>query len=375
MARKAREIVKLVKEYVLSQTKNDPKKWVELHTKTICQQWEIPLYLSRYVLSLMRIDPELRYHYILTASRFKPKKTRFGTPEEKLKDLQTQQQFEMLSEEEKFVKSRLAEYINVNNLEMFYILASICETLRIKGFHQDWVVLNIGDISKLFECSDTDTMRYLAILEEKQLLVSSPISMTYKLILSESGLEKAESEKNQMLESNDIILSGRNNMDIIQKDDSYFTELKELESLRQNTKDILEYHSKIGNLIFKQLQLFDILSYRDEQIKKQKIIVSRLNEAYNDINGKYEQLLAANKELSSKYKALSQLVDDRTNHINGAMDLLSNDINALINEYLFLPTYKKNDELVSAKLKRDINKAIIKYTENAINYKKEQNFD
>ena len=86
-----------IKNYI--NNKSGENTWIRLSTKELQRDWKLSNYYSVKVLNELQIDPDIRYRLIKDiSSRFPAREYLYGTPEDKLKDLDSDnltKQFDM----------------------------------------------------------------------------------------------------------------------------------------------------------------------------------------------------------------------------------------------------------------------------------------
>lgn len=360
-----------MKEQIKQETINDPEKWITIDLKTMQTSLELPQYLCRLVLSILRVDPELRYKLMDAQARFKPKAYRIATPEEKIKDIGSIRQFEIPEADEKTLINRLSQYQNAEDVKKLYILLYICEKLKIQGFDQEWKTIPFSEYAKSVNASKLELLQYLDILFNKGILKKSPITNMYKLAVTEEDSKIIDKYIEKIIIDNDIELQGENNLTLLSEDSNVFTELQELEKMRANIGTLVKYSNKVSDLIVEQLALCDTLAKKDSMLKTQKTAFIRLNEAYNETNENNEKLKEENQKLKNDYKILSKFNDNRTAHIQDQTNILAATLSTLVEDYIKLPLHKKNEVATSAKFKFDITEAIMSASKKIIDFKPE----
>lgn len=364
-----RDLAGKIVDFIKTETSSSSDKWISLNINSVREKWEVPTYMSRYALGLIRINPNIRYKYQNTASRFKPKEYRYDEPSKKLQDLGREQQFELKDTEETYIIQKLKNLICIEESEVFYTLGYYCEKLKIKSLDKEWGIIPVGDFAKFFDTSEASVLVNISLLEKNNILIKSPITLGYKMALSPENAKEALKEVDKNIINNSSEIKGDVNFDIIKNNS--FTEIPEIEPLRNALETMVDYNAKMGTLIFKQLQNFDAIKMKDDHLRKQKEIFFRLNNEYTDLRNEFDKSQQEYKTLSLKYEALSRLEDKRTENIRQEMGALNSEIVSLIKAYSQLPLHQKNVPSVLNKLEYDIAARIMEHTKKAIDYREE----
>lgn len=365
MARKLSELVNSVKEYVRKETENDPKKWIMLNTRTISSQWEVPTYLSTRTLAIMRIDPELRYRFVDTVSRFKPREFKISTPESKINDVGRIRQFEFSSEEEQNLIRRLKSYLTEETLKEFYTLMFFCEKMKLKNMDLEWSIIDINEFARTLNISTVDVYTNLSRLQEKGIIYKSPINEMWKLTVTEDSFRELERQYGEVIASSQASIAGSVNpesLDTANDDD----ELQEIRYLKKLVKSVMTHNSSISRLLIDTLKACDALTVRDKAIQNQRAAFIRFNQIYNEEKENTEKLKKEYEELQAKYDALNRAFDRRTKQIEDSLSMINSNLNSIIEDYFRLPTYQKNDDRVNAKFKTNLLTVFLKGTENIV---------
>jgi len=358
-----------IKDYIKAETESDPKKWITLSMNIVQERFDLPQYLSRSVISILSLDPELRYQLVEATARFKPKKFRFDLPEEKLKDLGKIRQFQMSELEEKTLLKRLNKYYNIDQIQVIYILMHICEKLIIKKVHKEWNTINIPEFSRSIGISDIETYHYIDILYSEGILKKSPINNMYKLTITEEDSKIVDKDIEAIILENGGDLEGEMDLSLLSDNANSFTELQELNKFQANLNNMVKHNNKISELIMSQLKLCDTLATKDKMLRQQKNAFIRLNDSYNEQTHRLEKLQEENDKLKQNNKTINKFNDERTRHIEETTNILASELLTIVEEYLKLPVHKKNEIATSAKFKYDINKTIMENTKNIIDFK------
>ena len=133
-----------IKNYI--NNKSGENTWIRLSTKELQRDWKLSNYYSVKVLNELQIDPDIRYRLIKDiSSRFPAREYLYGTPEDKLKDLDNDnltKQFDMPLELSSYAIDKLSEYKTVDKLSLFYSIMIIVEKLYIKGLSKEWMEID-----------------------------------------------------------------------------------------------------------------------------------------------------------------------------------------------------------------------------------------
>ena len=365
MSNQLEDLVTNVKKFLNDEQvlEKSPKTWKVLTIQEICSRWEKPTYTGTQIVSIIRTDPDIRYEFTESRSRFKAKKFCVAfNPENKLLDLDKKQQFELLPSEEKALVKKLSEYKTIEKLREFYILGIICEKCKIKSLNKEWIALNTGEFCRGFNINELEAYNYIEDLVRHKLLVKYPTSNTYKLTLTEEEYLSAQNEINSVL-----VQEAEKSETNKEFNSSSFIQLSELNDMRKYLNDILKKNEEINQLLVYQLKLYDMLKVKDNLITKQKMALSILEESNMALTNTVDELKAKNKELQAHTKIVNKFENGRTIHIENTLNSFKSDMITEIEEYFRLSNGRPTATQTKL-LKSRLFDLIYRYIEEAKNY-------
>lgn len=347
---------KTIKEYVadvLSYLQEEKKdQWVTLTMEDMTRRFEIPAYYARMTVNTIRLHPNVRYRYLPSKSRFKPKEYMYAEDKkEKLADaLSDVAQFELTEDEEKYLKNCLGtEYIK-NCLEQYYLIGSLCEKLKIKALSEDWSEISAGDYARLFDRSTLDITYCVGQMEKSRLLIKNPYTDSYRLILSESVYVETQNAVAKHVVANPAEVTverPRINFD----ETSDYKQIPEVNDFVENIQQMLSLNERMKKILLDNARLCEQLKIKDDALVKQSYTFFALQDAYEQIKKQYENVEPVIKKYQEDYRIISEYEKARTEKIEEVLTALKSEIMSDVEEYAKLPVAEKNKVATTSRFK------------------------
>ena len=347
-----------IKNYI--NNKSGENTWIRLSTKELQRDWKLSNYYSVKVLNELQIDPDIRYRLIKDiSSRFPAREYLYGTPEDKLKDLDNDnliKQFDMPLELSSYAIDKLSEYKTVDKLSLFYSIMIIVEKLYIKGLSKEWMEIDKSFLIRLFDCEYYHILYMVQILLDTGLLKKMPNSNKYYLALSAKTSQKIDEEiseynlsaENKQLSTSDQVKLSKERI-VFNPEDTV-----KLKEFKRSIKTMANHVTNLNKIVIDAVNACAELEKREEIYRNEKSAFFRLNEAYNEATRKIEILEKDKSELMKQIAMMDSLFDRRAKQAENDLDLMLSELTSVIENYNQLPLYKKNEISVSAKLKSDM---------------------
>lgn len=347
---------KTIKEYVadvLSYLQEEKKdQWATLTMEDMTRRFEIPAYYARMTVNTIRLHPNVRYRYLPSKSRFKPKEYMYAEDKkEKLADaLSDVAQFELTEDEEKYLKNCLGtEYIK-NCLEQYYLIGSLCEKLKIKALSEDWSEISGGDYARLFDRSTLDITYCVGQMEKSRLLIKNPYTDSYRLILSESVYVETQNAVAKHVVANPAEVTverPRINFD----ETSDYKQIPEVNDFVENIQQMLSLNERMKKILLDNARLCEQLKIKDDALVKQSYTFFALQDAYEQIKKQYENVEPVIKKYQEDYRIISEYEKARTEKIEEVLTALKSEIMSDVEEYAKLPVAEKNKVATTSRFK------------------------
>lgn len=358
-------------EYVnlLEKLKNAPGEWFKITLQDVVAEQNVSNHMARNLLTIIRYDNNVRYRLMNGVSRFRPKEYCWAENEnEKFNDAFHIDQFYLTNIEEEALRKKLKKMFdddidNVRfseNLRLYYILGTICEKLKMKGFGDQWFAIKTAEFRVLLQASELEVISYINMLQKYKLLIKSPISNVYKLTFTEEDTENVENEVQQIAIENPTKIEVSQNILAVGYNDEDFKYIPEAAQMKKFINDTIIYNEKISKLLVEQLNVYEKLRVKDKTLDAQQKTFFAMNDAYNALKNENEQLKAEINSLKETAYIEDKYQNNQVEAIEEAMLNMKSNIMSLVEEYVSQPTFKKNSTAVNNKFKTDVMEAVFK---------------
>lgn len=348
-------------------------KWTMLTIPTLCSQLSIGGMAARIAIIRLRLDVNFRTRLAHAASRFKPKEFFYGSPKEKIKDIKSGTElFDITEEENRRLIKVFNEYLNENDLSMFLILMYIVEKLKTSSLNKRWGAINIIEISKFLGCSESKAINYIDELMDKKIVIRSPYTCKYRLVISDQEYTDAKKEIYKQSTIPDCKPADTDINSSISEEDISFSVT---EQLKRSISKIVNYNTRINLVLDTQTKLLDALTEEEERIQKQKIILARLNTEYNKLSNEYEKLKIESCKSKDDLKLTNEFLKDYQRSISDKTVQMIAKITAIVEDYFKQPIRVKNDNVYNNKVKVAITTVMVEYQQELLQYKRGSNKD
>ena len=180
-----------------------------------------------------------------------------------------------------------------------YILGTICEKLKMKGFNKEWFVIKTAEFRQLLQATELEVVSYIGMLQKYKILVKSPISNAYKLTFTEEDTENVENEVQQIAIENPTQIEVSQNIKAVGYDEGDFKYIPEAAEMKKFINDTIIYNEKISQLLVEQIKVYEKLRVKDKTLDAQQKTFFAMNDAYN-------ALKAENDSLKDEVKSLKE---------------------------------------------------------------------
>lgn len=357
--------LELVKDFIKNNTV-EKNEWTTLTIPQVCSRWQLPQYVGRIILIRLRLDPEIRVKLAPAVSRYKPKSFYYDTPENKLKYIEQDDQFELKSDEIKILMSKFKDFKTVEKLQDFTSLMYIIEKLKTSALEKNWAPINIIEICKLMDITESNLLSYLSILTDLQIIIQSPYTLNYKLTIDDAARKQAMHELDYESTDPEVQAKGKLNIEALSAE---FDNLKTVNQLRSTIQSLMDLNGKNNAILMNQIKIIDALATEEKNVQLQKQALARLNQSYNELLTKYDKLKDDYKETSEQNRLLNIFFKDYHTHIvNESTELIAY-LSSVLESYFKLPAHKKNDMVINNKTKVELLNTIMEYQKKITTYK------
>lgn len=349
-------MAKTVEEYIadiLDYLKNDRScQWTPLTMDEISKKFGVQAYLARIVVNTLRLNPNVKYRYINSKSRFKPKEYMFIEDEkEKLDDaLGDVQQFEVMADEEQYIKGAVGKEYIKSSLEDYYLIGSLCEKLKLRTLSEEWLELSIPEYARLFNCSTLKIMSCVDVMEKCRLLVKNPFTDSYKLIFSEKQYVEIQNYVTKSVVERPAEVSvSKASIDF--PENPVYKQIPEVIEFSENVQQLLSLTERMKKLLLDNARLCDQLKIKDEALERQSLAFFAMKDAYENANKKLADIESVTKQYQEDYRILSEYEKARTEKIEEVLGSLKAGALTEIEEYAKLPLAEKNKVATTTRFK------------------------
>ena len=354
---------------MLEKLKNDPGNWIKITLQDVVAEQKVSNHMARNLLTIIRYDNNVRYRLMDGVSRFRPKEYCWAENEkEKFNDAFNISQFYLTSVEEEAMRNKLKKMFDDDvdnskfseNLRLYYILGTICEKLKMKGFNKEWFVIKTAEFRQLLQATELEVVSYIGMLQKYKILVKSPISNAYKLTFTEEDTENVENEVQQIAIENPTQIEVSQNIKAVGYDEGDFQYIPEAAEMKKFINDTIIYNEKISQLLVEQIKVYEKLRVKDKTLDAQQKTFFAMNDAYNALKAENDILKDEVKSLKEAAHIEGKYQKIQIETIEEAMLNMKSSIMSLVEEYVSQPTFKKNNTAVNNKFKTDIMEAVFK---------------
>lgn len=357
--------LELVKDFIRENTEQN-HEWTTLTIPQVCSKWKLPQYIGRIILIRLRLDPEIRTKLAATSSRYKPKMFYYDTPENKLKDIGKLEQYELKPEEVNILISKLKSYLTVDKLYDFSSLMYIVEKLKTSCYDKNWNTLNILEVCKLMSITESQLLSYIDILIKNKILLQSPYTLNYKLVIDEAAYKQAIHELDCESTNPEIQAKGKLNIEALNTD---FDNLKTTDQFKSTIQALMDLNGKNNAILMNQIKIIDALATEEKNVQIQKRSLIALNQAYNELLVKYETLNENYRKAQEQIQISDKFFKNYYENIVSESTELVAYMSSTLESYFRLPVHKKNDISLNNRLKVEILNTIMEYQKKLTTYK------
>ena len=347
-------MAKTPEEYLIDfiQKKND---WTKITLQDVAEDQKVPLHVARNAISVIRYNKHIRYHFIDSRSRFKAKEYLYcDDVQEKVNDAKNISQFYLTTVEEEYLRKKLADYINEENIDTYYVLGSICEKLKIKGLDREWIVIKINEFSSLLNATSLEIIKYLDILIEKELLFKSPIQSAYKLTFSDEDVSRVKNEISELILENPDKIEVEQSLRPMSADMEEFEQIPEAQEMKDFLNQTINYNEKISQLLVEQLKVYEKLRLKEQVLQKQQRTFTALNNFYMESQENLENYKEKYKDLQEQMALMEAFDRKREAAVEEAIMIFKSRIMSIVENYISLPVHEKNKQTNNYKFKAEI---------------------
>lgn len=349
-------MAKIVDDYVsvvLGYLQNDKSgQWATLTMDDMIKQFNIQSYYARMVINTIRLHPNVRYRYIPSKSRFKPKEYMYVSDTKiKIDDaLSDVQQFELTADEETYLKNALGTEFIRQCPGDYFLIGSLCEKLKVKSLSEAWCEIVTGEYSRLFNCSTLEIQNCVDQMENSRLIVKNPFTDSYRLTLSEKTfIETQNTIAKNVVENPTGVTVTKPSIDFKAAGD--YKQIPEVNDFVENIQQMLSLNERIKKMLLDNARLCEQLKIKDEALVKQSYTFFAMQDAYEQIKKQYEEVQPTIKKYQEEYRILTEYEKARTAKIEEVLSSLKSEMVTDIEEYAKLPVSEKNKVATTSRFK------------------------
>lgn len=355
-----------IKSTIAKESQKTENSWIEISFRSIGEEYNLPQHKTKILLNALRIDPEVRYKYINKRTRFRPKEFRIGTVEEKVQDAKNGYQTELPLVEEKEVIEKLKDMLNADSIEKYYLYISIIESMKIKRMDQEWSDLAFNEYIRTFALTAIQFHNVIKGLLKANILKKFPTGETYKLTLTKQAEEETDKELIKIKDTVGYLYEGEITEELITNEEK--SELPELQSARETIRMLMSQNVKQSKILMQHYKALDALVKRDEEVKKERQIFNLLNNNYNILQERYDNVEKTVREQKNKIDKDNKFFKAYFEHIGQEIELLQVELIGVLDKIKSTPAYKLNEQQVMNQFVMQANKIIAAHKTSIANY-------
>lgn len=426
LARPLKDEANIILNYIRKNTESK-NEWVLIGSRDMPRLFNISqIYFTKL------IEPIKEHAHIIYevdesfASRFKPYRFRWvEDTQEKIDHGLTEKQFYWLDKQEvQYIKNTVA----IDQFAKLSKLLKTCNLLAGDGAKDWWISIKISDLADLTVSTVKETERRLTLLISKNLLVKAKHSNYYRLALNPEHLSEIIYESKQdvvRIKPRQERKKRKPELHIVKEisypgmvlENNSKIQPKVLDKLPQN--DVESIHEEQAERIFISREMsseqtlnntgvgviinnaqsarqsaisaannMQLLINQLSELQKQEDANRRSYEAFLKLDSEYNNVRSENDSLKEKLHTCETKVQQFEHEIKllceyneaflvnaqSRMDVLLGVISGYLDEYVVRPKYEKTDELINARLKKNIWAAVDGVSKEIVDFKPECKF-